>query len=432
MRRRNFLRGAGLVFGGSALLPSLAKAESLAFTDYSSWAAIREQFLLDPGMIHMAQMLLASHPKPVRDEIDKHRKMFDRNPAEYWENNWMEMEPKICAAAAAYLKCDPDEVVLTDSTSMGLGLLYTGFRLKPLDEVLTTTHDHYVTEKSLEFATAKNGASIRRISLYTDPASASVQGIVDAITNAIKPATKLVAVTWVHSSTGVKLPIKEIGAAIKAANAKRSSNQRIYFCVDGVHNFGIGNIDIRELGCDFFAAGTHKWIFGPRGTGILYGKKDAWDMVIPTIPSFSRNAYGMWLGMVPEGELSFRDIYTPGGFHSFEHRWSLNKAFEFHQQIGKAKVEERTQQLSTLLKQGLKSMKHITLHTPVSPALSAGINCFEVKGIAPDDVVKKLQTKKIIGSSSPYRTSYVRLTPSLVNNEEEVKTCLRALETMKI
>ncbi|MCF3110267.1 aminotransferase class V-fold PLP-dependent enzyme [Niabella sp. CC-SYL272] len=431
MRRRNFLQSTGLLLGGSALLPAFAKDAS-APVALNSWDEVRKQFLLNPKYIHMAQMLLASHPKPVRDEIERHRRLFDEDPVLHWEEHFQQIEGQIQRVSATYLHAaDPGEVALTDSTSMGLGLLYTGFKLKPGDEILTTTHDHYATEKSLAFAAAKNGASIRNIRLYNEPADASADEIVDAIAKAVNPNTRIVAVTWVHSSTGVKLPIAAIGSAIREINARRNSAHHIYFCVDGVHAFGIENINVQELGCDFLAAGTHKWLFGPRGTGILWGKKEAWDMVIPTIPTFTGLAYPMWAGWVPEAPIPFGDIFTPGGFHPFEHRWSLHKAFEFHLQIGKEKIEQRTHQLSTLLKEGLKSIRHIQLKTPVSPSLSAGINCFEVAGMPHDEVVKRLLRKNIIASSSPYRVQYVRLTPCIINSEAEVKTCLAVLENIR-
>ena len=213
---------------------------------------------------------------------------------------------------------------------------------------------------------------------------------------------------------------------VKEANQKRSN--RIYFCVDGVHGFGIENITMPGLGCDFLSAGTHKWIFGPRGTGVLYAKQDAWDMIAPIIPSFEDNTYNAWLDLFPADKLTFADHCSPGGFHSFEHRWALREGFDFQMKIGKAKVQERSHQLSTQLKQGLATIKHIRLVTPVSEDLSAGINCFEVDGMKPEDAVKKLLTKNIIASASPYKTSYVRLTPSIVNTEEEVKVCLKELE----
>lgn len=430
MDRRKFLSRSGIALGATLVLPSLTSTASPAAMSLDTWAGIRSQFRFDPGKIHMSQMLLASHPKWIRDAIEKHRNKLDENPTEYWEENWIPMEIKVRQAAAAYLKTSPDEVILTDSTTMGLGILYTGLKLKENDEILTTTHDHYATEKSLEFAALKNKATIRRISLFKESANTSIDEIVGTMVKAITPKTKIIAVTWVHSNTGMKLPIREMADVIKKENALRTSADRIFFCVDGVHGFGIENINMDDLGCDFFAAGTHKWIFGPRGTGILWGKKDAWHMVVPTIPAFSI-AYAAWLGQEPESKITPSDLHSPGGFHSFEHRWALNEAFDFHMRIGKDKIEERTRYLNGRLKEGLKEMKHVTLHTPVDPRLSAGINCFEVTGLKPEEVVKRLLAKNIIGNTSPYKTSYARLTPCMINTEEEIQACLAEISTMK-
>ena len=429
MKRRFFLRSTGLALGAGVVLPHLSQGSTTPSLD--SWSNVREQFLLQPGRIHMAQMFLASHPKPVRDAIDRYRKLLDESPVEYWEKNFGTMEPSLCEAAAKYIQADPGEIALTDSTTMGLGILYTGFKLKEGDDILTTTHDHYATEKSLEFAVLKNRATIRRITLYKEASTASTDEMVGTLIKAIKPNTRLIAVTWVHSVTGMKLPIRAMADAIKEVNNQRTAANRIYFSVDGVHGFGIENKSMADLGCDFFAASAHKWIFGPRGTGILWARKEAWDMITPTIPSFSDSAYNMWLGKLAPGKLSFSDLHSPGGFHSFEYRWALKEAFEFQLEIGKAKVEDRTHQLSTLLKEGLRGIKHVKLHTPVSPALSAGINCFEVDGMTSEEVIKKLHSKNIIGSAAPYAVSYARLTPSIVNNEAEVRTCVTAVENIK-
>ena len=355
MDRRSFLSRSSLALGATIALPSLPALANESRTPFmpGSWEEIRSQFPLDPAKIHMSQMLFASHPKWVSDAIEKHRKAFDFNAVEYVEENLMKLEKVARQSAATYLQADPEEIVMTDSTTMGLAILYNGLRLKPGDEILTTTHDHYATEKSLEYAVMKNNAVIKRVSLYQNPAQVSVDEVVGTMVKSITPRTRIVAVTWVHSSTGVKLPIRDIADAIKKVNEKRTTVDRIYFCVDGVHAFGIENMTVQSLGCDFLAAGTHKWLFGPRGTGILWGKKDAWDMVTPTIPAFSEMSYGMWLGFVPEGKMNFSDLCTPGGFHSYEHRWALNEAFDFHLRIGKDKIEARTHQLSTMLKEGM-------------------------------------------------------------------------------
>jgi selenocysteine lyase/cysteine desulfurase len=168
-------------------------------------------------------------------------------------------------------------------------------------------------------------------------------------------------------------------------------------------------------------------MFGPRGTGILWGKKEAQHIVAPIIPAFRDAPYSMWMGIIPEEKLSFSDLCSPGGFLAFEHRWSLNEAFNFHLKIGKAKIEERTHQLSTMLKAGMKEIKKIKVLTPTDPTLSAGINCFEVDGMKPEEVAKKLLEKKILASTTPYKEIHARLTPCVINTEEEVEACLRAL-----
>lgn len=440
MDRRKFLHNSGFAMGASLVLPVLSCTTSATETppaqksteslSLDSWEGVRSQFNLTPERIHMSQMLLASHPTPVREAIEKHRKNLDENPFEYWENNWIEAEKVVCQSAANYLKVDPSEIVLTDSTTMGLAVLYSGLKLKPGDEILTTTHDHYSTEKSLEFATAKNGATLKRISLYKDPSATTADELTDTLLKAITPSTRIIAVTWVHSVTGMKLPIRQMADGIERVNEKRNNASRIYFCVDGVHGFGVEDITMDDMGCDFFVAGTHKWIFGPRGTGILWGKKEAWNMVAPTIPAFREAPYSMWMGVMPEANINFSDLCSPGGFLAFEHRWSLNEAFDFHMKIGKARVEERTHQLSSMLKEGIKSIKHVKLLTPVDSVLSSGINCFDVEGMKPEEVAKKFLEKKILASTTPYKEVHARLTPSVINSEEEVMTCIKVLEEM--
>ncbi len=432
MDRKQFLRNTGLALGIGLTHPGSFRFDSIILEDsFDSWSDIRSQFPLEKGKIHMAQMLLASHPKPVEDAIENHRRNFNANPTEYWEHHYPTAESKVLESAAAYLNAKPGEIAMTDSTTQGLGTLYTGFKLKEGDEVLTTTHDHYSTEKSLEFLTQRHGASIRRISLYDNASDASTGEIVERLRNGIGPSTKLVAVTWVHSSSGVKLPIRAMADTIKELNSDRTPSNRIYLSVDGVHGFGIENVTMEELGCDFFVAGTHKWLFGPRGTGIVWAKEDAWDRVIPTIPAFSYTAYGMYLGLIPKRIMNFSDAFSPGGFHAFDHRWALNEAFDFHMKIGKENVQQRTHHLSTMLKEGLSVMNHVMLHTPMSSELSSGINCFEIDGMTPTEVVTRLYERNIVGSTSPYRTSYARLTPCIINTEEEVNKCIEAVRDLK-
>ena len=432
--RRDFLVRTGLTLSAGIL----AEVSPHAFAEqpspqrtFTTWDNLRSQFSLSPDLIHLAAFFLASHPTPVREAIERHRAGLDADPIGYWVEHEEKQEAKVLQAASEYLGGNPTDIALTDSTTMGLGLLYGGIRLGSEQEILTTTHDHYSTETALRLRAERTGAMMRQIHLYRSTKTVSRDEIVDSLRKSITPITRIVAVTWVHSSTGLKLPIHDMALAIQAINRSRDERDRIIFCVDGVHALGVEDFSVRELGCDFLVAGTHKWMFGPRGTGLVWGHPKAWPITRATIPTFSSQAYDRWMDNKSSKDLPPSVHLTPGGFHSFEHRWALDEAFAFHHAIGKSKVTQRIYELNQQLKQGLATMPHITLHTPMSQDLSAGIACFEVAGLAPRQVVEKLRQHNIVGSVTPYATKYVRLAPSLINSPAEIETTLREIRTLQ-
>jgi selenocysteine lyase/cysteine desulfurase len=221
----------------------------------------------------------------------------------------------------------------------------------------------------------------------------------------------------------VRTPIARFAQVVAAANRGRAEEDRAILCVDGVHGFGIEDATMASLGCDVFAAGCHKWIFGPRGTGILCANEAGWSVSGPTIPSFDM----MWrTEMPPAGAM------TPGGFHSFEHRWALAEAFKFHQAIGKARVARRIHELNEQCKRGLMQVRGVTVHTPLSSEASAGIVCFEVEGLSPEAVVERLLRRKVIATVTPrpYEMHVARLAPSLLTSPADVDASVRAVREL--
>jgi selenocysteine lyase/cysteine desulfurase len=394
--------------------PELAEAEP----DLRRWSAVRAQFALDPARVHLASFLLAAHPRPVRDAIARHRRGLDRDAVTYLETKGSSATSGARAAAARFLGVPADEIALTDSTTMGLGLLYTRLALEPADEVVTTEHDFYATHEALRLS----GARVRRIRLYEDPRRASVDEMVTRLRRGISDRTRVVALTWVHSSTGVKLPIRAIADALP---------EDVLVCVDGVHGFGCEAASVRDLRCDAFVSGCHKWLYGPRGTGVFWANRRARELLRPAIPSFDDGAsYGAWLsGTTPSGSPDGARL-TPGGFHSFEHRWALPEAFRFHESIGRNRIAARVRSLASRLQAGLSEIKGVRLRTPSSGTVSAGLVCFEVAGHDPAAVVQRLATRRIVASVTPYAQRYVRLGPGIVNTPAEVDAAVRAIASL--
>ena len=392
--------------------------------DPRSWSSVRAQFSLDPRLTNFATFLLAPHPHQVRVAIARHARALDRDAKGYLDRqeDRNRADQRVRNAAARYLDANADEIALTDSTTMGLGLLYGGLRLEEDDEVITTTHDFYSTHESLRLRALRTGAQVRKVRLYQNARATSVDELVSAVRRAVTPKTRVVALTWVHSSTGVKLPIRAIADVLPT---------RVVLCVDGVHGFGVEAATPRQLGCDFLASGCHKWLFGPRGTGIIWGRAEAWDAVTPTIPTFDGRAFRPWMeGRAPD--LPRSAAMTPGGFHTFEHRWALAEACDFRRRIGRGRTATRTHQLAQRLKNGLAEIKRVRLVTPQSAALSAGIVCFEVDGQEPFDLVERLYARhRIVASVTPYANRYVRLGPSILNTPAEVDRVVRAVASSR-
>jgi selenocysteine lyase/cysteine desulfurase len=205
----------------------------------------------------------------------------------------------------------------------------------------------------------------------------------------------------------------------------------VLLVVDGVHGIGAADETIATMGADYFCAGCHKWMFAPRGTGLVWANADNWARLHPTVPTFSElESYTAWTEDRAPSTPANAARMTPGGFHAFEHQWAMGAAFDMHQAIGRGRVAARIRELNDRLKASLASNRKIKLHTPMSGDLSAGLVAFEVEGVAPADVVRQLLERRIIASTSPYAVTYARLAPSLVNTPEEVERAAQAVHAI--
>ncbi|MGY2367020.1 pyoverdine-tailoring periplasmic protein PvdN [Pseudomonas azotoformans] len=417
--RRTFLKQAGVFAAslplGAALLPQAIAAN--APTD-DPWTGLKQLFNQDPAYLHFSNFLVASHPKPVREAIERYRAQIDRNPglAMDWDlqETW-KREGQVREWAGRYLKATPPQIALTGSTSEGLAMIYGGIKVRPDQEILTTVHEHYATEFSLDFRVRKEQTQVRKIRLFDNANRVSADEVLGNIQRNIRPNTRVLGMTWVQSGSGVKLPIGEIGKLVEEHNRNRDHKDRILYVVDGVHGFGVENLDFPDMHCDFFIAGTHKWMFGPRGTGLVCARDPQNNDVTPMVPTFSEDK-------------DFATIMTPGGYHAFEHRWAADEAFKLHLQLGKAQVQARIHALNTELKEQLLADPKIELVTPHSPELSAGFTFFRVKGQDSDAVAAYMMKNRVVIDAVDRDVGpVIRTSPGLLNSSAEIQRFMTLL-----
>jgi selenocysteine lyase/cysteine desulfurase len=420
--RRNFVTGGAGLFAGLLSLSTsrvAAGSESVgasrAFV-FESWNRLRDEFEQDFAWRNFAGFLLASPPRMVEEDIRFHRKRLNRNAPNYLPEVYR-LEAQAREWAARYFGVEPGQISLTGNTTMGLATLYNAIRIAPGQEVLTTEHEHYSCKTSIHYRSEREGFRVNTIRLYDEPRDASADEMLERIRKNVTSKTRVLALTWVHSGCSVKLPAAEVAKLVEELNQGRDEDDRILFCLDGVHGFGVENVTFDELGCDFFVAGTHKWMFGPSGTGIMCSRDAELENVSPTIPPFNFT-----------GKDDFGSVMTPGGFHSFEHRCAQWKAFEFHLQLGKEAVQERIHALNDYLKNQLEELDGVELVTPLGSNLSAGFTFFRVPGRPPKEVQKIMADHKIIVSPADRDAGpVVRMAPGILNSKEEIDATVEVL-----
>jgi isopenicillin-N epimerase len=185
--RREFLStaagivSAGAVLGTAACEPRTGSRIRLRRRARDDWDAIRARIPVSHEYIQLAGLLLSSHPAPVSAAVFEHRQALDEHPALNVGRNRRRLEREARQAAADYLGVEYRDLALTDSTTMGIALVYATIAVRPGQELLVSPHDYYSTRESLRFRAARSEAVVREIPLFAEVSTATADEIVDSV-----------------------------------------------------------------------------------------------------------------------------------------------------------------------------------------------------------------------------------------------------------
>jgi L-cysteine/cystine lyase len=211
------------------------------------------------------------------------------------------------------LGCETRDVALTRSTTDGVSTALWALTLGPGDEVLTSDVEHPGLLAPLEVARRRGGFDVRFVPF-------------DELAGEVGPRTKLVACSHVSWADGRVADV----AAVRAAG--------VPLLYDGAQGLGAVPVDVRELGCDFYAASGQKWLCGPDGSGCLYVRPEVAEALDPPWPSYASLAEpGRASELIPHAGARRFDMGVPAGPPT---AWSL-AALELLQEAGLDWVTER-------------------------------------------------------------------------------------------
>jgi selenocysteine lyase/cysteine desulfurase len=383
LSRRDFVKY--LLAGSAVSLYSLNESNAAVYQSITSlnqkyiqdespdgvyWDAVSKHFLFQDGLIMMNNGTVGPMPEPVFNTLIKCFKLQVTNPFDCY-NFIPRKKEEVRAKLARFINASPDEVVMTRNTTEGMNFVANGLDLKEGDEVLLSSMEHPAGTHPWRLKEKRYGIKVKIVPLGLPPKS--VDEIVGAFSKAITPRTKVISISHTVFISGLMSPLKEL--------SKMAHEKGVLVVADSAHGIGMLDLNMKELGVDFFASSPYKWLGAPTGIGLFYVRKEAQDKLWPTIASSGWNN--------PESARKYETL----GQRADALAVALGEALDFQNAIGRERIERRIKALSGYLKKELKKIPGVKLHTSQDPYLSGGLTAFSVEGVEPKKIVNYLREK---------------------------------------
>jgi isopenicillin-N epimerase len=222
--------------------------------------AARDLFQLSPDLIHLNHGSYGAVPKIVAAEQERWRAHIEKNPTGFFKDELPNELRRLAGVAAQRFGGAAKDWVFVENATSAVNSVLSSFGLRDGDEIVTTSHAYGAVIKAMRIWAQRFGA---RVVVADVPMIVeSEDRIVAAVEKAFSPRTRLLVVDHITSATAIVFPVAKI---VKAAKARG-----IAVLVDGAHAPGHLPLDVEAIGADWYTGNAHKWLFAPKGCGLLW------------------------------------------------------------------------------------------------------------------------------------------------------------------
>jgi selenocysteine lyase/cysteine desulfurase len=370
-----------------------------AALDDDFWFNIQQSFAVSRGSINLNNGGVSPSPRIVTEALVRYLWQQEDTTA---YTMWQIMQPQletIRTGLAEMFGCDREEITITRNASESLEILLMGMDFKNGDEILTTTQDYPRMLTTLRQRELREGIVLKMVKIPI-PAN-SKNEVVEAFAGGISAKTKVILVSHQINLTGQIMPVKEICALAKSKG--------IEVIVDGAHSFAQFDFKLKDLNCDYFGTSLHKWLYAPKGTGMLFVKKDKIGKIWPLMAAEAKQASDI---------RKFEEI----GTNSIALKLAIGEAIAYSNGIGLKRKEARLRFLSRYWMNKLKDEKNIYFNTSFDDSMSCAIGNFGIKNIDPSEIGSFLQSKHKIYTTPIKHDEFqgIRITPNLYTTTVEL------------
>jgi cysteine desulfurase/selenocysteine lyase len=315
---------------------------------------------------------------------------------------------------AKIISCQPDEVVLTQSTTDGINFVANGLSFDDKSNIIIRGMGHEHHANYYPWFQLKDKISIKNLPIDKDGFFK-----LHDLESFIDDDTKLVALSHALYNTGSILPIEKIGKIL---------DNKIPFFLDSAQTIGcIGEIDVSKIKCDFMSFNGSKWLCGPMGTGLFYCSRKSSELLKPmTIGGESAIIYD-------ETNLAFKELPDKfqTGFRNYVGIVGLESSVRYLLNFGMKNIREKNLYLSNLFREELSKIPNIILYGPDDPNHRTSIVSFNLKGQDSQEIVDKLEKQNIVlAVREIMNQKIIRASPHFFNTESEMLQIIDAIKKL--
>lgn len=333
----------------------------------------REDFpMFDNDIIYLDNGATTFKPKCVIDKMTEYYTKYSANAhrGDYDISYKVDVEYENARKLVSrFINAEMDEIVFTSGATESLNMIASGFFehiLEPGDEVLITLSEHASNVLPWFMLARKNGIIVKNIEL-----DSNLHVTLNNVIKAITPNTKVISLAHITNVVGDIRPIKEI--------CEYAHEHNIFVVVDGAQSVPHIKTDVKDLDCDFLSFSAHK-MCGPTGVGVLYGKHELLENLVPI-----NYGGGMNESFDSIDEVFLKDLPTrlEAGTPNIASVIGFGEAIKYLNNVGMDNITIHEIKLKKYLIEKLKTIPHINI---VNDECDSGIIAFNVDGVFAQDV----------------------------------------------
>jgi selenocysteine lyase/cysteine desulfurase len=360
------------------------------------WSALREEFPALRSWTFLNTATFGQMPRCAAEAVSRHFARRDQFAcSDFLE--WFDDLDGLRGLIARFVHCEPSDVAFVPNASTAFSLLLGGIDWRPGDEVVTLADEfpnHYYYPSNLR------ARGVR-----------FVETCFERFYDAVSPRTRLAALSTVNYSTGLRPPLEEISAFLRARG--------VLLYIDGTQSVGALELDLSRVRPSMAAVHAYKWMLSPNGAGFMYVSPEVREWLEPSVVGWRSHKDWRNHDRLHHGAPEFKSEAEKyeGGMLTFAVQYAMGAVIGMMLEIGPERIQQRVLELAAQTREALRRRGAVLL-SDLYPHHDSPIIAARFEGRDASELARQLQARRVLVAA---RHGNLRVSPHFYNSEHDIQ-----------